>query len=454
MPQQQIFDAIIIGSGQSGTPLTFDLAKAGWKTALIEQAHYGGTCINEGCTPTKTLIASARAAYAIHRAADYGVMTNAPTIDFHKVIQRKNEIVKSWSENDKKKLENSENVILFFGHAQFTGPHTVEVTGAEGTHTIEGKTIFINTGGRPASPRFPGSDSISVLNSTTVMDLTELPEHLIIIGGGSVGLEFAQFYRRLGSRVAIIEAGKTFLAREDRDIADGVRKVLEEEDISFRIGTTVTNARRSGTSIEIETSDGNTYQCSQVLYAAGRVPNTDDLGLDKAGIETDDRGYIRVNPKLETNVKGIYALGDVTGAPAFTHISYDDYRIVRDNLLHNGNRITTGRLVPNVTFIDPQLARIGMTEDEAKSKNIKHRVASMPMSHVARAIEVDEQKGLMKAVISEDDRILGAAIFGIEGGEIMSMIEIAMMAGLKTSDLQNAIFAHPTLAESLNNLFK
>jgi pyruvate/2-oxoglutarate dehydrogenase complex dihydrolipoamide dehydrogenase (E3) component len=454
MPQQQLFDAIIIGSGQAGTPLTSDLAKAGWKTALIEQAHYGGTCINEGCTPTKTLIASARSAYAVRRAADYGVMTSTPTIDFHKVVQRKDEIVKSWSEKDKNKLEKTENVTLFFGHAQFTGPHTIEVTDTKGIHTLEGKTIFINTGGRPAPPDFPGADSIPVLNSTTVMDLTALPDHLVIIGGGYVGLEFAQFFRRLGSRVTIIEAGKTFLAREDRDIADAVRKVLEEEGIVFRIGTTVTNAKPSGKSIEIKTSDGSKHQCSHVLYAAGRDPNTNDLGLDKAGIGTDDRGYIRVTPKLETNVKQIYALGDVTGAPAFTHISYDDYRIVRDNLLHNGNRITTGRLVPNVTFIDPQLARIGMTEEDAKSKGTKFRIASMPMSHVARAIEVDEQKGLMKAVIGEDDQILGATIFGIEGGEIMSMIEIAMMAHLKTSDLYNAIFAHPTLAESLNNLFR
>ena len=451
MPHQS-YDAVIIGSGQAGTPLISKLGKAGWKTALVERAHYGGTCINEGCTPTKTLIASARAAHVVRRAADYGVMASAPVINFHKVIQRKNEIVKSWSERDKEKLAKTPNVTLLFGHARFIDSHFLEVSSAGGTQIIEGKTIFIDTGCRPAPPHFPGSDQIPILNSTTVMDLDVLPEHLVIIGGGYVGLEFGQFFRRLGSRVTIVEAGKIFLVHEDRDIADAVRRVLEEEGIPIKTGTNVTNAKLAGRSIEIETSDG-ILECSHVLYAGGRVPNSDDLRLVKAGIQTDERGYIRVNPKLETNIKGVYALGDVTGSPAFTHIAYDDYRIVRDNLLHGGNRTTTGRLVPSVTFIDPQLARIGITETEAKSQGLSYRIATMPMSHVARAVEVDEQKGLMKAVIGEDDRVLGATIFGIEGGEIMSMIEIVMMSGLKTSDLRNGIFAHPTLAESLNNLF-
>jgi pyruvate/2-oxoglutarate dehydrogenase complex dihydrolipoamide dehydrogenase (E3) component len=447
------FDAIIIGSGQAGTPLTTALAKAGWKTALIERAHYGGTCISEGCTPTKTLIASAGVAHTVRHAAEFGIYTSAPAIDMRVIVQRKDELVRSWAEGDRRRLEKTENVTLFFGHARFTDPHTIEISTSEGTQTIEGKTIFINTGGRPAPPNFPGFDSIPVLNSTTVMDLTELPEHLLIIGAGYSGLEFGQFFRRLGSVVTIIDANDKFLSHEDRDIADEVRKVLEADGIIFSLGAKVTAARSSSNRFEIETSSGITHRCSHVLYTGGRVPNSDDLGLDQANIEQDERGYIRVNPKLETNVSGIYALGDVTGAPAFTHISYDDFRIVRDNLLHGGNRTTENRLVPRVTFIDPQLGRIGLSELEAQAKGISHRVATMPMSRVARAAETGETQGLMKAIIGADDKILGAAIFGMQGGEIMAMIEIAMIAGLTTRALKDAIFAHPTLGESLNNLF-
>ncbi|HWF43661.1 MAG TPA: mercuric reductase [Candidatus Kapabacteria bacterium] len=447
------FDAIIIGSGQAGTPLTTALAKAGWKTALIEQAHYGGTCINEGCTPTKTLIASARVAQVVRRAAEFGIHTSMPSIDLPAIVRRKDELVRSWSEGDRRRLEKTENVTLFFGHARFTDAHTIEISTAEGLQTIEGKTIFINTGGRPAPPNFPGADSIPVLNSTTVMDLTELPEHLLIIGGGYSGLEFGQLFCRLGSRVTIIDANDKFLSHEDRDIADAVRKVLEAEGITFSLGAKVTAARTSSNMFEVETSDGVTHRCSHVLFTGGRVPNSDDLGLDRAGIERNERGFIRVNPKLETNVNGIYALGDVTGSPAFTHISYDDFRIVRDNLLHGANRTTEGRLVPRVTFIDPQLGRIGLSESEAQAQGIAHRVAAMPMSRVARATETGETQGLMKAIVGADDKILGAAVFGTQGGEIMAMIEIAMIAGLTTRALKDAIFAHPTLAESLNNLF-
>lgn len=453
----KMYDAIIIGAGQSGGPLAGAFAQAGRKTALIERAHVGGTCINEGCTPTKTMVASARAAYMARRSEEYGVHDGAVSVDMAKVRQRKRDIVESFRGGSTRRIEEA-GVDLIAGEASFSGPTTLDVRLNDGgTQQLSAPKIFINTGERPAVPPLPGLDDVPFLNSTTIMELDVVPEHLLVLGGGYVGLEFGQMFRRFGSTVTIVQRGKQLLAREDQDIADAVAEILREDGIEVLLNTEAAQvAQADGTlMLTVKTPDGErALTGSHLLVAAGRMPNTERLNLQAAGVETDRRGYIRVNGRLETNVPGIYALGDVKGGPAFTHISYDDYRVLKANLLENGHASTEGRLVPYTVFIDPQLGRVGMSEQEARAQGRHIRVARMPMSYVARALEVDEPRGVMKAIVDADsDQILGFACLGIEGGEIMAMIEIAMLGKLPYTALRDAIFAHPTLAESLNNLF-
>ncbi|MFI5201726.1 MAG: mercuric reductase [Candidatus Kapaibacterium sp.] len=453
----ETFDAIIIGSGQAGNPLLHDLAEAGWRVAMVEREHAGGACINEGCTPTKTLIASSQAAHEVRRAKELGINVGSIEIDFHKIITRKDEIVRSWSESSRKRIEETKNATLVWGEASFSRAGSTDLrvdgrAGSTGPHELRAKYIFINTGGRPAPAKFEGANDIGILDSSSVMNLKSLPEHLAIIGGSYVALEFGQFFRRLGSRVTILEMAPEFLKHEDRDMAEAIQKALTDEGIEIRLNTKVKSASKRGNQIHIVTSDP-LVTASHVLYAAGRVPNTEALHLDRAGIATNERGYITVNDRLETNVPNIYALGDVNGGPAFTHISYDDYRIVRDNLLHGKNRSRAGRFVPYTMFIDPQFSRVGLSEVDAIKQNIEHRVAKMPMSHVARASETGNKTGLLKAIVAPDGKILGAAVFGAEGGEILSMIEIAMRGGLKAHDLVEMIFVHPNYSEGLNTLF-
>jgi pyruvate/2-oxoglutarate dehydrogenase complex dihydrolipoamide dehydrogenase (E3) component len=450
----ETFDAIIIGSGQAGNPLLHDLAEAGWTVAMIEREHAGGTCINEGCTPTKTLIASSQAMHEIRRAKELGINVGSIEIDFPKIIARKDEIVRSWSESGKRRTEQTKNATLVWGEASFVDANTIRVEGRAGSanRELRAKYIFINTGGRPAPAEFEGAKEIGILDSTSVMNLKSLPEHLAIIGGGYVALEFGQFFRRLGSRVTVLEMATEFLKHEDRDMADAIQNVLTEEGIEILLDREVKSANKNGNRIQLVTS-GPAVTATHVLYAAGRVPNTEALHLERAGIATNERGYIAVNDRLETNVPNVFALGDVNGGPAFTHISYDDYRIVRDNVLHGANRTTQGRLVPYTMFIDPQFSRVGLSEADAIKQNIPHRVAKMPMSHVARAGETGNKTGLLKAIIAPDGKILGAAIFGAEGGEILSMIEIAMRGGLTAHDLTEMIFVHPNYSEGLNTLF-
>lgn len=452
------YDCLVIGSGQGGGPLSTALAKAGRKTAIIEREHVGGTCINEGCTPTKTMVASARIAYLAHRASDYGVGAGQVTIDMGRVRQRKRAIVESFRGGSERRIKGAENLDLIMGEARFTGPKTVMVTLASGeTRELTADTIFINTGERPAPPNVPGLDPSHTLNSTSIMELDSVPPHLLVIGGGYVGLEFAQMFRRFGSQVTIIQRGAQLLGREDADVAEAVAKILVEDGIEILFGSTPTQATTTGegVTLQVKTPDGErSLSGSHVLVAAGRIPNTEALNLAAAGVTTDGRGYIQVNERLETNVPGIYALGDVKGPPAFTHISYDDFRIIRTNLLEHGNATTTDRQVPYTVYIDPQLGRVGMSEQEARNSGRAIKVASMPMSWVARADEVDETRGLMKAVVdAETKQILGCAVLGIEGGELMSMMQIAMLGHLPYTTLRDATFAHPTLAESLNNLF-
>jgi pyruvate/2-oxoglutarate dehydrogenase complex dihydrolipoamide dehydrogenase (E3) component len=452
------YDAIVIGTGQGGKPLSIALANAGWKTAVIEREDVGGTCINVGCTPTKTMVASARVAYLARRAEDYGVYTNDVRVNLFDILLRKQSVVDSFRNGSQRSIEQTKNLDLIFGHASFAGHQSVLVKmNNGGMRYLTAEKIFINTGCRPAIPDLEGVDKVPMLDSTSIMELSELPDHLLVLGGGYIGLEFAQMFRRFGSEVTLVQRGPQLLEREDRDIADEVAKIMREDDIELFLNTPpvrVENARDGEINLTVRTLSGErSLTGSHLLAAAGRVPNTEALNLGVVGIRTDTRGYIKVNERLETSSPGVYALGDVKGGPQFTHISYDDFRIIRKNLLEGGEATIDDRFVPYTVFIDPQLGRVGLTETEARRLGLNIKIAKMPMSHVARALEVGESRGFMKVVVDAGTNlILGCAILGIEGGEIMSMIQIAMMGKLPYTALKDATFAHPTLAESLNNL--
>jgi pyruvate/2-oxoglutarate dehydrogenase complex dihydrolipoamide dehydrogenase (E3) component len=450
------YDAIIIGSGQAGNPLATALAQAGSKTAIIERGYIGGTCINYGCTPTKTMFNSARVAYLARRAPDFGVHHGEVTVNMREVRERKQRVVEEFRASGLKSIKQTQNLDLITGNARFIGPHKIEVQINEGgIQSLTADKVFINTGGRPARPKLEGLDEVTTFDSTSIMELDELPEHLLVLGGGYIGLEFGQMFRRFGSEVTIVQRSGQLLGREDQDVADAVLQVMKEDGIEILLNTEATRVRKDGTQIELSVrtaEDEQTLSGTHLLVAVGRKPNTEDLNLPAAGIETDPLGNIKANNKLETNVAGVYALGDVKGGPQFTHISYDDFRIIRTNLVEGGEATTDGRLVPYTVFIDPQLGRIGMSEAEARGLNI--RIAKLPMTHSARAIEMSETRGFMKAIVdAETNQILGAAVLAVEGGELMSMFEIAMMGKLPYTVLKDAIFSHPTLAESLNNLF-
>jgi pyruvate/2-oxoglutarate dehydrogenase complex dihydrolipoamide dehydrogenase (E3) component len=452
---KESFDAIIIGAGQAGGPLAGAFAKAGKRTAIVEGKHVGGTCINEGCTPTKTMVASGRVAYLAKRAVDYGVSTGNISVDMLKVRDRKREIVKSFRSGSEKRLRSDEHIDLIEGWGSFTGPKTVSVAlNSGGERTLEAPLIFINTGVRSSLPPISGMNDVPTLDNVSIMELDSVPEHLLVLGGGYIGLEFAQMFRRFGSEVTIVHNGPQLLTKEDPDIAEEVAKILREDGIEIHLNAETTQASGKPGAIQLQLKNGKSLNGSHLLAATGRVPNTGRLNLNAAGIEADGHGYIQVNDRLETNVEGIYALGDVKGGPAFTHISYDDYRVIASNLLQKGSRTTRDRMLPYTVFIDPQLGRIGLTETEARSQGRKIRIARMPMTYVARALETAESRGVMKIIVdANSEQILGAAILGIEGGEIASAIQLAMMGGLKFTVLRDAVFSHPTLAESLNNVF-
>jgi pyruvate/2-oxoglutarate dehydrogenase complex dihydrolipoamide dehydrogenase (E3) component len=452
------FDAIILGVGQAGKPLALELGRAGHRTAAIEREHVGGTCINRGCTPTKTMVASARVAYLARRAADYGVHCGPVSVDMAQVRRRKQAIVEAFRAGVQSLLENARNVELFFGQAHFTGSHVVEVeVNSGGTRTLTADTIFIDTGARPAQPRITGLDSVKALDSTSIMELPELPEHLLVLGGGYIGLEFGQMFRRFGSDVTVVQHGKQLLDREDPDVAAEICKLLQADGIDILLETEAVGVHASGAGVGLDLrgrAGERTVTGSHLLLAAGRVPNSEQLNLAAAGVKVDARGFIPVDERLQTNVPGIYALGDVNGGPAFTHVSYDDYRIIRNNLLRGGKSSTRDRLIPYTVYIDPQLGRIGLTEQEARARGRAIGVAKIPMAWVARAVETAESRGFIKAVVDAETRqILGAAVLGIEGGEIMSMLQIAMMGKLPCTALEDGVFAHPALAEGLNTLF-
>lgn len=455
------YDAIVIGAGQGGGPLARALGEAGRRTAIVEREHVGGTCVNVGCTPTKTLVASARTAAVARRAAGYGVVIDPAqvSVDMRRVRQRKREIVASFRAGSQGNLETAPNVTLLFGEASFVAPKRLAVRGDDGTRReLTAETIVIDVGARPAIPKLGGIAEVPVLDSTSIMELDELPEHLLVLGGGYIGLEFGQMFRRFGSRVTIVQRGPRLLAREDADVAEAVAGILREDGIEVLLATEARRVARDeagGVRLSVA-SDGTERELagSHLLAAVSRTPNTDRLNLGAAGVELDDRGFVRVNERLETNVAGIYALGDVNGGPAFTHISYDDFRILKTNLLAGGNATTTDRLVPYTVFIDPQLGRVGLSEEQARRDGRAFTLAKLPMNQVARALETDEPRGFMKAIVDADtDLILGAAILGLEGGELMAMLQIAMIGKVPATTLRDGVFAHPTLAESFNNLF-
>jgi pyruvate/2-oxoglutarate dehydrogenase complex dihydrolipoamide dehydrogenase (E3) component len=455
-PEQ--YEAIVVGSGQAGTPLSTALAQAGMRTALVERKHVGGTCINEGCTPTKTMVASGRVAYLAQRAGDYGVHTGPITIDLHKVRQRKRAIVDSFRNGSQSRIEKTAGLELIFGEASFSGSKTVAVrTNDGGQRALSANYIFVNAGTRASRPKLDGLDSVPALDNISIMELDAVPEHLLVLGGGYIGLEFGQLFRRFGSRVTIVQSGTQLLTREDPDIAEEVARILQQDGVEIVLNAKAIRVGQARGEIRVEVQQqgrSTTFAGSHLLVATGRVPNSDTLNLEAAGIQTDARGFIKVNDRLETTASGIYALGDIKGGPAFTHIAYDDFRIIRANLIEKKSASTKDRQVPYAVFIDPQLGRVGLTEADARAQGRNIRVAKLPMTSVARALEVDETRGFMKAIVdAESHQILGAAVLGIEGGEIMSALEIAMMGKLPYTALRDGTFAHPTLAEALNNLF-
>jgi pyruvate/2-oxoglutarate dehydrogenase complex dihydrolipoamide dehydrogenase (E3) component len=458
MAEVEKLDAIIIGTGQGGKPLAGALAEAGWRTAIIEKDRVGGTCVVRGCTPTKTMVASARVAYLAGRAADYGVRTGEVSVDLEVVRARKRAIVDSWSAGSKKGMERHETLELVLGEARFTGVREIEVAlNAGGRRRFTADHIFLNVGARNRIPELPGLDTVDVLDSTSLMELGSVPEHLLVLGGGFMGLEFGQMYRRFGAEVTVVET-RRLVSREDEDVSEAMEQIFEEDGISVFCGATATRVgpgADGGVALVVDV-DGRevTLEGSHLMVAAGIIPNADLLSLEATGLEMGDRGQIEVNGRLETSVEGIWALGDVTGAPPFTHTAYDDYRIIRENVLEGGDATRDGRVLPYTLFTDPQLGRVGMSERDAEAAGLDYRVAKLPMTRVARAIEMDETRGFMKAVIdNRTNRILGATVLGVEGGEVVAVLQVAMMGDLPWTALRDAMIAHPTLAESLNNLF-
>ncbi|SHN29314.1 mercuric reductase [Chitinophaga sp. CF418] len=451
------FDAIVIGSGQGGVPLAKKLAKAGWQTAIVEKRWIGGTCINDGCTPTKSMIACGAAAHIIANSQEWGITVSDYKVDLEKIVARKNQVVQSFREGATKGMEKTQGLSIIYGEAVFSGNKTLSVKIKDGQEEIAADHIFINTGTLPSIPPIPGLDTVNYLTNTTIMELTKLPTHLIVLGSGYVGLEFGQLFRRLGCQVTIIDKNKQLLQHEDEDVAVAVKKVMETSGVTMYSSANIQKLEQTGDVIRLQlTANGETHALtgSHLLVATGRTPQSKSLQPEKTGLVLDEKGYIAVNDKLETNVPGIYALGDVKGGPAFTHISYNDHLVLYKNLIHMENISIKDRPIPYCMFTDPQLGRVGLTEKEAKEAGYKIKVACLDMTRVARAIETGNTQGFMKAVIdSNTDKLLGVAILGPEGGEVMSALQMAMLGGLTVTQLKEMIFAHPLYAESINNLF-
>ena len=447
------YEAIVIGTGQAGPPLAVRLGNAGRRTAIVERKLIGGTCVNVGCIPTKTLIASARAAHIARRASDFGVVLDGPVgVDMTRIKARKDAIVAQSSANVTKWIRQAPNVTLIEGHARFEGPRSVRV----GERVLEAPQIFINVGGRAAVRGIDGLAGVPYLTNSGMMDIDFLPEHLLIVGGSYIGLEFAQMYRRYGSAVTVIEMGPRLIAREDEDVSTTIQAILEAEGVKFRLNATCLGAAPNGSGVSVQMrchEEPRAVDGSHLLLAIGRVPNTDDLGLDRAGVRTDARGYIDVDDGLQTSIPGIWAIGDVNGRGAFTHTSYNDYEIVAANLLDGERRRVSDRIPAYALFIDPPLGRVGMTEREVRASGRPALKATRMMSRVGRARERSETQGFMQVLVdAETKKILGAAVLGIEGDEAVHCILDVMAAGAPYTVLQRAMHIHPTVSELLPTL--
>lgn len=452
------YDYILIGSGQGNNPLAQVLAQNGKQVVLIERNKVGGSCINWGCTPTKTMAASALVAWYTQNAADWGIEASQVRVNFEAVMHRKDKLVNEFRESSQKGLEKLENIDLLFGEASFAGEKTVKVISDNDEQLLTAPCIVINTGSRSVVPDIEGVSVLEPLTARRLMELKELPEQLLILGGSYLGLEFGQMFSRFGSEVCVLEKGQQLAGKEDEDIAACLQEILQEEGIKIILDAKASRIDRNNDRYVLYYTDaeGKTQQqaFTHLLLGTGRQPNTDNLLLHKAGIAQDDKGYIKVNDKLETNIKGIYAIGDVTGGPAFTHIAYDDFRIVKDQLLGERKKNKKDRLVPYTLFTEPQLGRVGITEQQAKQQGLDYELFSMEAKKAARAIETGRSKGLIKVLADKNSKqILGVAALCMNGGELMGVLQAAMLGKLPYTELRDSPFAHPTLTESLNNLF-
>lgn len=442
------FDAIVIGTGQAGPSLAARMTQKGMKTAIIERKLFGGTCVNVGCIPTKTLIASARAAHMARRGMDFGVTIDGLIeVDMKQVKARKDRIVQQSSQGVTNWLKTMKNLTVYEGHGRFESSNTVRVNG----DLLEAEQIVLNVGGRAIVPDMPGVGEVDYLTNSSIMEVDFLPEHLVIIGGSYIGLEFAQMYRRFGSRVTVVEMGPRLIGREDEDVSAAVKEILENEGIEIRLEAECIGLAKRGDQVAVTASCGpgpEEIVGSDVLLAVGRKPNTDDLGLDKAGVETDPRGYVVVDDQLRTNVPGIWAIGDVNGRGAFTHTSYNDYEILAANMFDNDPRRVSDRILTYALFIDPPLGRVGMTEREVRDSGRKALIGEMMMTSIGRARERSETQGFMKILIdAETKRILGATILGIGGDEIIHSVLDVMYADAPYTVIQRAMHIHPTVTE-------
>ena len=447
------YDAIVIGTGQAGPPLAVRLAGAGLRVAIIERKRFGGTCVNTGCIPTKTLVANARAAHIARRAADYGVMTTGSIIvDMKRVKERKDAVVRCSNEGVEKWLKSTEKLTVYEGHARFEDAHRVRV----GDELLEADKLFINVGARASTPPLPGLDEVRYLTNSSMMDVDFLPEHLLIVGGSYVGLEFGQMYRRFGSEVTIVEMGPRLIQREDEEVSEAIREILENEGINIRLNAECIAVEKHYEKVAINVDCGTGDKKvlgSHLVLAVGRVPNTDDLGLENTAVAVDQRGYIQVDDQLQTNVPGIYALGDCNGRGAFTHTSYNDYEIVAANLLDSDPRRVSDRITAYALYIDPPLGRAGMTEAEVRKSGRKALLGKRPMTRVGRAVEKGETQGFMKILIdAETKKILGASLLGIECDEVIHSILDIMYAKAPYTVIQRAMHIHPTVSELIPSM--
>jgi pyruvate/2-oxoglutarate dehydrogenase complex dihydrolipoamide dehydrogenase (E3) component len=442
-------DAIVIGSGQAGVPLATKLASAGRRVLLVERGDPGGTCVNTGCTPTKTMIASARAAHVARTAGRLGVHAAEVRVDLAAVVKRKDEVVREWREGIARRLESTERLTFLRGHARFVGERTIEAAGER----HRAATVVIDVGARPAVPPVPGLESVPWLDNRTVMELRAPPAHLVVLGGGYVGCELAQMFRRFGSEVTLVDTLEHLMNREDPEISEALEQAFRGEGIRLELGGAVERVSRAGDGVALRLAGGKEVRGSELLVATGRRPNTDDLGCDAGGIRLDARGFVEIDDQYRTSAQGVYAVGDVAGQPQFTHVAWDDHRILFDLLTGRSRRGRGGRAHPYTAFTDPQVAGVGLTERQAREKAIPYEVATMPFGRIARALEVDERAGVLKVLVDPTtERVLGASIVGAEAGELIHVFVALIQAQASVRAIVDAEFVHPTFAEGVQSV--